>query len=159
MPSYAVLATEVSTDPLSLGYAGKTDAQIAALMNASNISVLSPIPMPQVLIWAAANGVLDAISTGQTQQTAINTVSAATIRSICQAAIHMLGAASALDITNPAINGSNGMLQVLTAIGFLTSAQLTALLALGTTQTTRAMSLSGWGVPVQTPDITYARSI
>jgi hypothetical protein len=39
---YDALKQEIANDPLALGYAGKTDAQIAALMNGADRSTTAP---------------------------------------------------------------------------------------------------------------------
>jgi len=155
-PAGLFLQTELLNDPLGIGYATMTDAQIVASLNATTIAVLGSVPMSQVLIWAAPS-VLGLVNAGQTQATAISGVPAEMVQSICQAAIKMLNMSEPLDLTNPAINGGSGMLQVLVAIGFVTPTQLAALLALGTTYTSRALSLTGWGVHVQILDVQAAR--
>jgi hypothetical protein len=42
MPDYAALKAEVANDPLALGYAGKTNQQVADLMNGADRSIQSP---------------------------------------------------------------------------------------------------------------------
>jgi len=49
---YGRLKTEITTDPAGLGYAGKTDQQIADIMNTRNRSV-NRITVPAYEVWEA----------------------------------------------------------------------------------------------------------
>jgi hypothetical protein len=56
---YLALKNEILLDPLGLGYSGKTDAQVAALMNGAS----RPTTTPRTIV--AAHDVYEAIDPGR----------------------------------------------------------------------------------------------
>src|SRR5947209_2288822 len=147
MPDYSVLKSEVMNDPTHAGYTTMTDAQVAASLNAP-VPVQGPVPMTSVLIWAAQNNVM-----GRMQAHANSTTDP--LQSAALAVLAALqGGYGTLDVTNSAVLS---MLQAFQNAGDFTATAQAALLALGQTTTTRALSLAGWGVPVQAPDILAVR--
>lgn len=156
MPTPQQLSAEISTDPQRLGYAGKGDADVAALLNNANAawSVYVQLAPTSLLKWAA-NGPMQ-----QIQDFANLTTNNASLRAICMAALQIFNLGSPLDLTDPQINGTGGMLQTLEAGGVITSAQLSALLANGLgskTPCSRAEVLWGAGTTITHSDVRTAQ--
>jgi len=57
MADYNALKTELTTDPTSLGYAGKSDSEAAAAMNAAVVTSTRPVPIDEVQSLAFRRGV------------------------------------------------------------------------------------------------------
>lgn len=151
-PSYAVLKAEVTTDPLSRGYAGMTDAQVAADLNLAIYPLVNPVVSLKTLgIWAAKTGVRAKIAAA-----AANSQSA--VQSVCLSLQDLFTglAGPGLDLSN---SDNLAMMSALQTAGIMSSADATSLQALTVVgQTSRAIGLVGWGIPVQAPDITFVRS-
>lgn len=62
---YTLLATEITTDPARVGYAGMTDAEIAASLSAATIRIRQPVPMSVLRDNALRIGVFSAIIAAQ----------------------------------------------------------------------------------------------
>lgn len=83
--NYQLLATELSTDPRSIGYSSMTPDQIVSSLNTTNITIAQPINSRTLLVWGAQNGRLDAINAATTDSNLTPP-----IRSIALAALHII---------------------------------------------------------------------
>lgn len=149
IPNYAALASEINSDPLSLGYTGKTTAQQADLINASTQSRTSTISINTLLQWAAGSGVLYQL------QNALNTSSDAMTKSICQAALIMLSSPGVISFDLGETKNQQ-MLGYLQSQDVMTADNMTSLTALGTIPCSRAEVLWGNGILVTAIDIQIA---
>lgn len=151
-PDYQALLAEVTNDPVGLGYAGKTDDEIAALLNtADRVVSASLLPLSTVGIWAAKTGVRAKIG-----QHAAN--DASPVQSVCLTILDLLQGLNGppLELDNA---DNAAMIDALVAVGVMTAGDKTGLLALGETRTSRALELPGWGVAVQAPDVAHVRTL
>jgi hypothetical protein len=149
----AALKTELTTDPLNLGYAsyvstfsnGDSQHSLFALLNAKNYTQNIPVPITSVLIWGAGTGVLAALKAAITNPDPV-------VQSIALAADTLLhsGLTETLDLTNPSIAG---MLDPLVQAGVLTANQKTSLLALQVIPASRAEVLFGPGTVIGGNDV------
>lgn len=148
---YVALKNEITTDPLVLGYAGKSDMAIAGILNTSNAAYTANnplVPLTTLSIWAAKNSVR-----GLIEQNALNNASA--VQSICLAVKDLLqGVAGTWDSSNP---DNKTMVQALVTAGVMTVAQQTSVLALGNkSPASRAEVLFGPGTVVDAYDVRTA---
>lgn len=96
------------------------DAAAAAAIAAALPPVFGPISSASLLIWAASRQVFSAVVTATSSTNA-------GISSACLAVRSALsGGASSLDLTNPTIAGTGGLLDGLTAAGILPANTATA---------------------------------
>lgn len=54
---YVALKAEIENDPLNLGYADKSDEDVAALINGAESELVGSAPMTQILLWVAEYGI------------------------------------------------------------------------------------------------------
>ena len=132
--NYAILKAELADDPLGQGYAGKTDAEVAALLNTADQERLVSIPSSELLAWSAGAGRLQRI-----EDACNDAENSAELRSMAKAAHTMiLRDETSLDLSLP---DRSAMLDALVAYGVLTVADKTSLLALATQSLSRATDL------------------
>lgn len=145
---YKALADEIEADSLGRGYARMTDAEVAASLNAPDVTVQRDIPLPTVYLWGVATSGLSDV------RAAAESHSSATVRGLCAAALGMLSLPSAtvLSVTNPEVSG---MLSTLVAAGVLTAEKRDNLLLRGQSSASRADQL-GLGA-VMPGDVMMAR--
>lgn len=131
--NYAVLTAEVQGDPLTLGYSGMTNAEVAASLNAVNRSRVSAVSMRLVIRWATRWDVLYTLEVGA------NTGPPA-VRKLCKGALAMLASSHVpeFDVTDPELQG---MMAALVTAGTITQAMADDLVALGTETISRAEEL------------------
>lgn len=158
---YAILANEINTDPLGLGYAGQSDGGIAELLNTPNASYsvsASLVPLSLLGIWAAKNDVRKKIEAAANDSTS-------PVQSICQTIRDLLQGLNGppFDASNP---DNQAMLSALAAAGVLVddasppNSLASSLLALATkSPASRAEVLFGEGVIVSHIDVAIALGI
>jgi hypothetical protein len=152
------LATEIHTDPLTLGYAALitsgADASIAAILNqrpgsfspAKTWTAAAPlVPIATVLQWGAT-GPLAAISAAQTS-------AIAGIPAVAIASILGFQALTTFDVSDAKNLAS---LAGFVAASVLTQSQVNALVALGFAPASRAEVLWGLGTVVSSLDVAHA---
>ena len=155
MIDYPALKTEITTDPTHLGYAAFVasgeDWRIADLLNSKSQSLPRPVPLAKILVWGAQTGVRKAI------EAAANNASSP-VQGIALATIDLLrgGLVSALDVTDPAIGGTGGMLDALVSAGVMTADQKAQLVALNALPTSRAEVLFSFDSYVTHGDVAIA---
>jgi len=156
---YKLLNTEITTDPLGLGYApfiaSGNDQGLADLLNRkddANSVVVPIIPVSRVLEWAGTRQ--GAASSPMKAITAAANDSSSPVQGVAQVALRVFGTLQSIDLSRPAVAG---MVQGLTLGGVITSAQRDALLALqNASPASRAEVLFGGGTTVTNSDISFA---
>jgi hypothetical protein len=175
MPDYSILGTEVNADPLGLGYSAMTNEQIAASLNTVNRTVprIATIRDVRTYLSTQINGfgadqrsvlamVQEFADAGTVRGGAAPGNVTAARRSACQMIWTMLRFGFAEDgfqvgntnIRNQFIalgpDSGNG-------VGIFTTAQLTAIAALGEVLVSRAEEI-GWTIRASTEDIARVRA-
>lgn len=137
MPDYTALAAEIAADPLALGYAGKTDAQVAALLNGADRSTTAARSVvPAYEVWEAiVPAEWAALSAAEKQR------------------VQTLLAMGQVNLAGP--NTRAGFAAAFAA----GTATRTALLALPTQSIARTRAQEVFGVPVTDQDVARARSL
>ena len=130
---YVILKAELSTDPLSRGYAGLSDEAAAEDLHEEYRENLTPVPMAGIVRWCARHDALDKLDTAAAS-------GVAALRSVARAAQAM--------IASPHIESFNvhdaelaAMFDALVSGGVFTAAERADLVALGTSPTSRAAEL------------------
>jgi hypothetical protein len=145
------LKTEVLTDPKNLGYEGKTDAEVAALMTEPRLR--AAIPSSDVIRYLMVAGKwsrIVAISRGLVTGTDNEKLAALAI-------VEALANISSYNLDIPPYLGAiDRDLQALVAVDLITGDDKAAILALGNNKRSRVAEL-GWP-PVYASDIAEARS-
>lgn len=146
---YAALATEITTDPAKLGYAGMTSVQAAATINAAIIDAPAlHVSIPLVMTYLRLNNLWLPIKAAAAQ---------GVVAAIAAVDLNQDLRITTIDFTAPIV------VQMLTALQQTTPALLSAqnaadLTAMGTQKMSRATQL-GWGPqPVYTGDIDRVRA-
>lgn len=150
----AALAYELTADPLGRGYAGMTNAQVAASLDTVNIRVIDSIPIAQVESYLLGDGTLirleDYITANPTPGS-LNTAVAALLRVISSQRL------TAFEIgTEAALSGFQQQLGALVAATLLTSQQASDLLNMAITTVSRAQQI-GWPQGISVSDVKAAR--
>jgi hypothetical protein len=127
-------------------YAGMTPAQIADKLNLKEIVVQGPLPISQMLIWAAQTGAIKRFKTW----IAADVEPLATVSDV---ALRLLDLGIDLDVTNPEVSQ---MFAIITGENKFSQAEIDDLFARGQTTVSRAEQL-GIGVVV-TQDVIDAQS-
>lgn len=127
------LADEITNDPLSRGYAGMTDEQVAESLNAANISINATVTKAKLLQWAGANQRIVKLKGGLASPND-------DVENICEAALRLLSAA---DVTtfDTGDSANTAFLDALVAARVLEDADKTSLLELGEKTISRAEQL------------------
>lgn len=125
MIDHTALQAEIQNDPQGRGYAGKTDVEIANLLNDKVFTRKIPITITKVLRWGAKSGALAKLHDNST------THASQAIRAICLAALKMLDSPtnSPLDMEDAEIIQ---MIGALVAAGVFVAQDQTDLNALAT---------------------------
>lgn len=140
------LHTEISTDPLSLGYLPGSVDNAYTLLTTKNRSVTDRIPSLDLHTWSAGFAAPSADSRIE-RITEASVSGPAKIKGIAQIALRILRREDAgVDIANPQ---HIAMIDGLVAGGVLTTADKTALVTLGTKSVTRAEELGLSGLTKQ----------
>lgn len=151
MIDYAVLKTELQTDPKALGYApliaSGSDGALADKLNAKTISGRKPVDVKTLLRWGASSGVLADIVTNS------SSAGDKKVRSICIATLKLLERLDTLDLDDA---GIRALVDALVTGGVMTAAQKDELLALGNAPVSRTEELFGIGVVVGHEDVAKA---
>lgn len=153
---YKLLNTEITTDPLGLGYApfvaSGNDQGIADLLNRKNdayLVIVPVIPVSRVLEWAGTRH--GAASSPMKAITAAANDDSSPVQDVAQVALRVFGTLQSIDLSRLA---TAGMVQGLTLAGIFTSAQRDALLALqNVSPSSRAEVLFGAGVLLTSNDV------
>lgn len=150
---HAALYSELTADPAGLGYAGKSDAERAALLNAPTRDGWRDVTVGEIAGYALLNLAWPGIEAAAESQDS-------NVRAVARSALALL--------TNPAIQTVQlsdaakratftGMLDTLVAAGAITADHKAGVLALGQTKISRAQELSLGHV--QTQDIINAEIV
>lgn len=146
---FTALKAELTSDPLQLGYAAADNAGKAALLRGASSTSQGPIPMSQVVIWAARTGV----------RTRLEAHAANAADPLNSAALAVLdafkGGLPTLDVNNPAVATMLGAFQ---QAGDFTAQQQTDLLALGVVNVARWKTL-GLSESPQEGDVAHALTL
>jgi hypothetical protein len=136
------IKAEINTDPLALGYSGKTDGQIAALLNEprTSLAVQGPIPAGQFAYYVLKVGKSAALATSTNE----------TIKNLMPFLVS--GGGGDILATDAA-----GILDTMVAGGVLVAADKAAILALGLGPS-RSRAEQVWGTSINTDDVTMARA-
>jgi hypothetical protein len=137
MPGYADLKAEIDSDPLGLSYAGKTDAQVANLLNGEDRAVQTPRSV------VAASLVFEAIVPGEW----------ASLTAQEKQRVQTILGMGEVDLSGPNTRAS---LAAAFGAGTTTRANL---LALQTLSTPRSRAVEIFGYPVTAADVAAARSL
>lgn len=130
------LPQELSTDPLTRGYAGMTDAQAAASLNTADRTVYRPVDAAGLNAWAAG-GAMMRIRRAILQESADPAVHSDAVLSVCWAAWRMLDR----DTSEYDHASHEGMIDALVAAGVLLASDKTALVAMAAQTVSRAEEL------------------
>lgn len=162
-PTPAALKAEILSGPYAATFASwvaaGAHAPIADWLNsldsAGAATLVQPLDVGPLLIWAALTGVRHAVEATIQAGTA-----AAQVLAACLAVRDAIGGgAPTLDLTNPAIAGTGGLLDVLTSAGVLTATGTGSrddLIAQGTRACSRAEALWGAGTVIAHLDVAAA---
>jgi hypothetical protein len=144
------LKNEITADAQHLGYAGKSDAQVAQLLNARTIAATAPLGSSVVLKWAAAQGLLSKLQTTAADATATDA-----LRSVCLAALALVQRADVqLDVADTQIEA---MVSALKTAGIVSDAAQASLTALAAGQISRGEQLWGAGTVISHQQTAAAR--
>lgn len=136
---HAALYAELTTDPAGVGYAGKTDAERAALLNAETRDGWRDVAVGEVVGYALLNLMWPGI-----EDLAGNVSADATARNVARSAIALLTnpAMQTVQLSDPTKRTALAqMLGVLVLAGAITQAQSDGVLALGRAKISRAQEL------------------
>ena len=130
---YAILKTELTTDPLGRGYAAKDNQQVADSLNTVNRTLQEPVPIKQVLRWSVQTDAIyklkQASASGPRDQRRITEVALVLINHP-----HI----TELDVEDPEIAA---MLAALVAMALFKQGEVDALKARGQRTVSRAEEL------------------
>ena len=145
------LKTELTTDPMTLGYSGTDDFAASDIINANNYTLPASVPMRDVLIYCASNGIIADIEEGKT-------VGSKSKKSICLSASVMFDSPHT---PNFDANDANiqGMMDVLISEGVMTAQNKADLVAMAVRPASRSEILFGAGVSASMMDVHKARRI
>lgn len=149
---YSILATEITTDPTSAGYAAMTDAEIAASLSDATIRIRQRVPIERLQAVAMETGVYAALRTAvATPETPPQLVA------LCQTTLDLADARfEDVDLDNPAAIQMFGALQ---QYGIITAEQAAAIDALATARTISRAEQIGLGAIVTVEDIERSRIV
>lgn len=149
---YSILATEITTDPTGRGYAGMSDAEIAASMSAATFRVRQRVPIERLQAVAMESGVYTAL------RVAVATPDTpAQLVALCQTTLDLANARFAdVDLDNPAAIQMFGALQ---QYRIITPEQAAAIDALATVRTISRAEQIGIGAVVTVDDIERSRIV
>lgn len=148
---YALLASEITTDPTATGYAAMTDAEIAASLSAATIRVRQRVPIEMLQAVAMETGVYAALRTAvATPETPPQMVA------LCQTVLDLANARfTDVDMDNPAAIQMFGALQ---QYGIISTEQATAIDALATARVISRAEQIGMGAIITVADIERSRT-
>lgn len=149
---YVTLATELETDPASIGYATMTDVEIAAALSAETIRVRQPVPMSVLRDNALRLNVYTAILAAQR-----NPELPGELWAVCETMIKLptLGIEN-VNMDDPASVAMFGALQ---QYRIITPEQAAAIDALATARIISRAELIGLGTTVTVEDIERSRIV
>lgn len=145
MDHYA-LKNEIENDPENIGYAGKTDQEVADLLNQKNVNRLRSISINEVLIWAGKRGAFTKLKAHRNEPDHIG--------NLCETALAMFGSADSLDLENTDVQT---MLGAFVSGGVFTQEDANSLLETATFKISRAESLGFNGLGAG--DVNFARGL
>lgn len=150
--NYSILATEITTDPTSVGYAAMTDAEIATSLSAATIRIRQRVPIERLQAVAMETGVYAALKvTIKLPETPPELVG------LCETALDLANARfTDVDMDNPAAVQMFGALQ---QYGVISSQQAAAIDALATARTISRAEQIGLGATVTVDDIERSRIV
>lgn len=143
---YALLATEITTDPAGAGYAAMTDAEIAASLSAATIRVRQLVEIDVLRDTALRLGIYTAILAAQK-----NPQLPGGLWAVCETVLSLVSiGVEAVNMDDPA---SIQMFGALRQAGIITPEQATAIDALATRATISRAEQIGLGATVSVEDI------
>lgn len=129
----SALRDELEADPLDIGYAGMSDAEVEAALFAKDRPVVVGVTRDKFAIWAAKTGVRSTIEDVSLDKDDPLRASALTLLDFIRG-----GVSTTLELTNA---DNLQMLGAWVAMGKITEAQKNELIALGTVTMSRAEEL------------------
>ena len=163
-PNYAALKAAMATGG---AYAGMTDAQIVAALNAVSVAVQVDVPTQSVVDYLALNGLLPTVrswANASPTPPAAGLTAAQTQAAVVSAQTFglMIGPPpmwDTLQMSDPTTNAQiTGMVDALVTGGLMPQANADAILAMGKTTVSQA-SLWGWPNGVSENDVVAARAM
>lgn len=159
MYSYADLKTELTTDPLTRGYANMTDAAAAGSLTTADIGVTVDVPVASVMNTLMVRGVWPAIELlsrgAETADTTHDNALKAAVALVRLVTATPSQSVMMTDATTKAVVEAE--LAALVAEGTIAQADSDAVLALAAVTVSRASQI-GWPGGVSAADVTKARS-
>lgn len=148
---YALLATEITTDPTGAGYAAMTDAETAASLSAPTTRIRQRVPIDRLQAVAMETGVYAALRTAvATPETPPQLVA------LCQTVLDLANARFPdVDMDNPAAIQMFGALQ---QYRIITTEQAAAIDALATARVISRAEQIGLSAVVSVEDIERSRT-
>lgn len=148
MADYIALRNELATDPASLGYPGKSDAEAAALLNSAVVTSTRPVPIEEVESLAFRRGVARNLQAAANGTDPTGVALGKTVLSLFSSRL------TVIYTDDPA---TAALLAGLVQAGIMTQADSDAVVALATVNTPRSVAVFGSVVTDQ--DIHAARSL
>lgn len=149
---YVLLATEINTDPIGIGYATMTDAEIAASLSAATIRVRQHVPIGTLRDNALRLGVFTAILAAQKAPEL-----PVELWAICETVMSLVSiGVDAVNMDDPA---SIQMFGALTQARIISPDQAAAIDALATARVISRAEQIGLGAAVSVEDIERSRII
>lgn len=146
-----ILSDEIANDPLTLGYASMTDAEVAASLN--GITRPAPVPAKDVRRYLLLQGkwpmIVDTAANGSTAET----------RATCINIIDSLQNFEDFDLQDASVlTVVTAGLAALETASLITTAEKTAILAMGANRQSRAREL-GMKIDPNVGDVIAARNV
>jgi hypothetical protein len=153
---YAALRTELTTDPLNLGYAPllavANDWAIADLLNAKQYR--GPVPLRELSAYCVTQGIL-----GACEAVATDTQNPVELRGLCHTVLTLIRDDFRLETADVDAAAFGAAADALIGVGIMSAGQKTAMLAMAANRASRAEVLFGAGVSVGVFDVGSARNL
>lgn len=151
---YAALRTELTTDPLSLGYAPllavANDWALADLLNAKQYR--GPVPLRELSAYCVTAGIL-----GACEAVATDPANPVELRGLCHTVLTLIRDDFRLETADVDTAAFGAAADALVAVGLLASGQKAAMLALAVNRASRAEVVLGYGTAVTPSDVGACR--
>jgi len=153
---YAALRTELTTDPLNLGYAPllaiANDWAIADILNTK--AYRGPVPLRELSAYCVTQGIL-----GACEAVATDTANPVELRGLCHTVLTLIRDDFRLETADVDAAAFDYAATQLVNASLLTSEQKAAMLALAANRASRAEVLFGAGTTVGVFDVGSARNL
>lgn len=150
---YVLLNSEITTDPTGVGYAGMTDAEIAASLSATTICVRQRVVVSSLVEKARELQITLALRT-----VALDDTKPVELRAICQEILSLMDGdlTATIDLDHPT---AQTMFGALLQYGIMTAEQAEAIDALATARVISRAEQIGLGAVVSVEDIDRSRIV